>query len=90
MDQVLKTVNSMDKLLEQQKSSVTLIQDRSKEALSYAVQASSSTQQVAASSTQTAANMNSVTERIQALIQMAEDLKSSVERFKIEDDDKEE
>jgi methyl-accepting chemotaxis protein len=89
MDQVLKTVNSMDKLLEQQKSSVTLIQDRSKEALSYAVQASSSTQEVAASSTQTAANMNSVTERIQALIEMAEELQTSVERFKI-DDDKEE
>ncbi|MFZ3589222.1 methyl-accepting chemotaxis protein [Bacillus sp. DJP31] len=83
MDQVLQSVQSMDELLMQQKEYIQTIQDHSKEGLSYAIQASSSTQEVAASSIQASGNMNGVIENIDSLLKMAKDLNESVSRFKV-------
>lgn len=83
MDQVLVSVNSMADLLSQQKSYIQTIQDHSREGLSYALQASSSTQEVAASSIQATGSMNGVIENIDLLLNMAKDLNESVSQFKV-------
>ncbi len=83
MDHVLKSVQSMDELLMEQKEYIHTIQDYSKEGLSYAIQASSSTQEVAASSIQATGNMNGVIENIDLLLNMAKELNESVSRFKV-------
>jgi methyl-accepting chemotaxis protein len=83
MDQVLLSVNSMADLLGQQKEYIHVIQDHSREGLSYAIQASSSTQEVAASSIQASVNMNGVTQSIDSLLKMAKNLNESVSQFKV-------
>ncbi|MFD1735309.1 methyl-accepting chemotaxis protein [Bacillus salitolerans] len=85
MDKVLQSVGTMDQLLIEQKEYITSIQDHSREGLSYAVQASSSTEEVAASSIQATDNMNGVITNIESLLSMAEQLNESVKRFKVEE-----
>ncbi|WP_430392879.1 methyl-accepting chemotaxis protein [Bacillus suaedaesalsae] len=83
MDKVLVSVNFMADLLSQQKTYIQTIQDHSREGLSYALQASSSTQEVAASSIQATGSMNGVIENIDLLLNMAKDLNESVSQFKV-------
>ncbi|MGM7680859.1 methyl-accepting chemotaxis protein [Cytobacillus sp. Hm23] len=86
MDKVVLTINSMNDLLGEQKTSVTSIQDHSKQSSSYAMQTTSSTEEVAASATETAANMATVSEQIENLLSMSQELNKSVERFKVKQD----
>ncbi|KAA0546513.1 methyl-accepting chemotaxis protein [Bacillus sp. BGMRC 2118] len=83
MDKVLVSINSMADLLAQQKTYIQTIQDHSRDGLSYALQASSSTQEVAASSIQATGSMNGVIENIDLLLNMARDLNESVSQFKV-------
>ncbi|MBE4909373.1 methyl-accepting chemotaxis protein [Bacillus luteolus] len=85
MDSVLGSVELMDKLVSEQTEHVVEIQEKSKEALHVATDATSSTEEVAAASVQTSSNMNSVITHIESLLDMASDLQKSVERFKLED-----
>ncbi|MDX8361426.1 methyl-accepting chemotaxis protein [Cytobacillus sp. IB215316] len=86
MDKVVLTINSMNDLLGEQKTSVTSIQDHSKQSSSYAMETTSSTEEVAASATETAANMATVSEQIENLLSMSQELNKSVERFKVKQD----
>ncbi len=85
MDSVLGSVELMDKLVSEQTEHVVEIQEKSKEALHVATDATSSTEEVAAASVQTSSNMNSVITHIESLLDMASDLQKSVERFKLEE-----
>ncbi|QOR67578.1 methyl-accepting chemotaxis protein [Cytobacillus suaedae] len=86
MDSVLGSVELMDKLVSEQTEHVVEIQEKSKEALHVATDATSSTEEVAAASVQTSSNMNSVITHIESLLDMASDLQKSVERFKLEEE----
>ncbi|NDI33496.1 methyl-accepting chemotaxis protein [Chengkuizengella sediminis] len=87
MDKVLLTVNLMNKLLQEQKTNVTVIQSNSKDSSAYAMETTSSTEEVAASATETTANMNIVLKSIEELLSMSTELNKSVERFKVNQDE---
>ncbi|MDP5273339.1 methyl-accepting chemotaxis protein [Chengkuizengella axinellae] len=86
MDKVLLSINSMNNLLREQKSSVSSIQTNSKESSSYAMETTSSTEEVAASATETTSNMTTVIDRIDDLLSMSTELNQSVERFKVKEE----
>ncbi|MEQ6377729.1 methyl-accepting chemotaxis protein [Bacillaceae bacterium S4-13-56] len=83
MNDVLQSVEKMDEYFEKQKGHVESIQNKTKEASSLAIETSSNVEEVTASSTQTEETMNDFVRRIQILLDMADDLKKTVERFKI-------
>lgn len=84
MDKVLESVEVMNGYFAEQLKYMTAIQEHSRQASTVAIETSSSSEQVSASSLQTAEIMNQVSKDIANFIQNYEEMKKTIEFFKVE------
>lgn len=84
MDKVLESVEVMNGYFEEQLGFMRSIQEHSRQASTVAIETSSSSEQVSASSLQTADIMHQVSNEIEKFIENYEELKQTIEFFKVE------